>query len=73
VVTWLKNLLKPKPDALRELGYPSLETLAAVGLTGPEFFTRYVDRYVPRPGWSGADMAREILEKFYQDYPELKP
>jgi hypothetical protein len=73
MLKWLKVLFRPRARTLRELGYPSHEELASVGLTGAQFFRRYVQPYEPRGDRSPEDMARIILGRFHQDHPKLAP
>jgi hypothetical protein len=62
-------------------GYPTHEELAAIGLTGQQFFDRYIlpeAAYVPKwwqfwkPRPSVARFAAAVLDNFYRDYPALK-
>jgi len=57
---------------LASLGFPSHEDLARVGLTGEEFF----DRYVRPAGPSFRNIeqhAQAVLSRFWSDYPQLRP
>lgn len=60
-------------NTLADLGFPSHEELARVGLTGPEFYDRYILTTMPSRFASPADHANAILSKFWRDFPELKP
>ena len=58
--------------SLAELGYPSLDELASVGLTGLEFYRRYVTPHrVAYRGVSIRALSRRILADFHRDFPQL--
>lgn len=69
----LANLAFPSTNqTINTLGYPSLEELESVGLTGHEFMERYVRTVKPRAWDSLQDFADRINGRFYADYPQLK-
>jgi hypothetical protein len=68
----LTHLTRPGVS-LRELGYPTHEELAAVGLTGRDFMDLYIYGTSPRGCRDPRQFAQKVLRKFYSDYPQLAP
>ncbi|HEX4381214.1 MAG TPA: hypothetical protein VH022_14325 [Candidatus Acidoferrum sp.] len=56
-------------DTLEALGYPTLEELARIGISGREFFYRYVRAVQYRSGLTPAIHAKEVLRAFDRDHP----
>lgn len=58
-------------ESLADAGFPSHEDLASVGLTGAQFYVRYIapeKRHLRIQSYN-----RAILRKFWRDYPSLDP
>ena len=71
---WLKSLSKSDQSqiSLRILGWPTLEELRQLGLSGPEFHSRYVATTHIR-WWRKETLqsfSERVLAKFRADYPQ---
>lgn len=61
-------------ESLCDLGYPTRAELASVGLTGDQFFDRYIGPHARLQGVRHPQIfASLVLADFHRDYPELAP